>query len=377
MRILHVIFSHINNPLSAGGSAVRTHEVYKRMAARHEITVVTAAWPGGPKEEVIDGVRYLHLGRPRGAKGWSRAGFAWTMNWVALNAKRKWGADLLVVDISPFTPCFAPWLAKVPVIGVVQSWIDYRDAKRKHGAIGPWAVRVRDKALRGYRYLIAVSPTILDALSETCNGKAAMKYVPNGVEQRLFDVQSHDGDYFLFIGRIERFTKGLDLLIEAFHVFARRGHDTRLVVAGDGDFRADLETFVREKGLIDRVEFVGWVEGDRKLSLLSGCMCVCVSSRRESWGLTAVEAAACGKPVIGFDVPGVRDAVRNGETGILVPAEDVEAYAEAMVRISQDLQLRKRLGMAGREWARKFSWEETARKQEEFYTEVLEQEARK
>jgi len=123
------------------------------------------------------------------------------------------------------------------------------------------------------------------------------------------------------------------------------------------------------------VEFVGWVEGGAKAKLLQECMAFCFPSRRESWGMAAVEAAACEKPVIGFDVPGVRDAVRNGETGILVPAEDVEAYAQAMVRVAEDAELRRRLGEAGRKWASQFTWDETARKQEEFYLHVLEQES--
>ena len=90
-----------------------------------------------------------------------------------------------------------------------------------------------------------------------------------------------------------------------------------------------------------------------------------------------MEAAACGKPVVGFDVPGVRDSVKNGETGILVPPEDVQAYADAIVRICQDEELRRRLGEAGRERAKRFTWDETARKQEEFYMEVLDREARR
>jgi len=374
MRILHVIYSHINNPLSAGGSALRTHEVYRRMVARHEVTVVTAAWPRGPREEEIDGVRYLHLGRPRKGEGLSRAGFTWTMNQVCRGAKR-WGADLLVVDISPFTPCFAPWLSSLPQVGVVQSWIDPLGARQKHGWVGPWAVKLRDATLRRFTYLIAVSPTIEEELGRYRQQRTEIRLIPYGFDTGVFSYNGKcEKPYFLSLGRIEEFTKGLDLLIEAYSRTRERLRDMKLVIAGRGSFEGELRDMVGTRGLSDAVEFVGWVEGEAKAKLMQECMAFCFPSRRESWGMAAVEAAACEKPVIGFDVPGVRDAVRNGETGILVPAEDVEAYAQAMVRVVEDAELRRRLGEAGRKWASQFTWDETARKQEEFYLHVLEQE---
>lgn len=130
--------------------------------------------------------------------------------------------------------------------------------------------------------------------------------------------------------------------------------------------------------LLDRqVDLGGEVSDSEKQELLRRCLAVVMPSRYEGWGIVAIEAAACGKPVIGQKVTGLIDSVRDGETGILVPYEDVDALAAAINRIVHDDELRHRMGTAGRKWARNFSWDEAARKQEEFYYKVLEAESRR
>ena len=98
---------------------------------------------------------------------------------------------------------------------------------------------------------------------------------------------------------------------------------------------------------------------------------VCTPSRYEGWGIVAIEAAAAAKAVIGTDIPGLADAIRADETGLLVPSENPQALAIAMKRLLSDAFLRKRLGIAGRKWAARFTWDRTARAQEKVYLEVI------
>src|SRR5262249_9593655 len=81
---------------------------------------------------------------------------------------------------------------------------------------------------------------------------------------------------------------------------------------------------------------------------------------KEGWGLTILEAAACGTPSVATNVPGLRDAVRDGETGLLVPAGNVAALAAAMGRVLEDTTLRERLGRAAIDWAARFTWDAAA-----------------
>ena len=93
-------------------------------------------------------------------------------------------------------------------------------------------------------------------------------------------------------------------------------------------------------------------------------------SRYEGWGIAAVEAQAAGKAVLGTRVSGLRDAVREGETGLLVEAGQPEALAQGMRQLLDQPDLRLRLGRQGREWARRFDWAQIARDQEEVYLKM-------
>jgi glycosyltransferase involved in cell wall biosynthesis len=84
------------------------------------------------------------------------------------------------------------------------------------------------------------------------------------------------------------------------------------------------------------------------------------TSTIEGWGLGVIEAAACGTPTVASDSPGLRESVRDGETGILVPHGDVEALQNKMSSLLADTALRETMGTAARAWARQFSWKEMA-----------------
>jgi glycosyltransferase involved in cell wall biosynthesis len=98
--------------------------------------------------------------------------------------------------------------------------------------------------------------------------------------------------------------------------------------------------------------------------------CVTTSSK-EGWGLTVLEGNACGTPVIATDVPGLRDAVKDGETGILTPFGDISALEEEMVGLLQDATLRERLTGGALAWAREFNWDTAASKTIAVLEEIL------
>jgi glycosyltransferase involved in cell wall biosynthesis len=97
-----------------------------------------------------------------------------------------------------------------------------------------------------------------------------------------------------------------------------------------------------------------------KLALLRRAWALAFASPKEGWGITNLEAAACATPVVASDSPGLRESVRDGETGMLVPHGDVGAMARAMARIADDRALVDRLGAAGRRFAETFTWERAA-----------------
>src|SRR5262249_35372418 len=118
-----------------------------------------------------------------------------------------------------------------------------------------------------------------------------------------------------------------------------------------------VRTRIAALGLGDRVELRGFVDDDEKVRLLCTAHVLATASEKEGWGLTVLEAAACGTPAVASDAPGLRDAIRDGETGLLVRSGDVGALAAALRRVLEDAELRETLGRAAVAWAARFEWE--------------------
>jgi glycosyltransferase involved in cell wall biosynthesis len=203
-----------------------------------------------------------------------------------------------------------------------------------------------------------VSPSLLQDTSPLTSPDARATVIPNGVSAQFLAVEPREEPYILFLGRLDTYTKGLDILLEEYAPFARSHPDIRLVIAGDGPDMERLKALaVRAPEVRARVEFVGRVSGQAKTDLLAGCLCVAMPSRFEGWPLVAMEAAACQKPVVGSTARGLSDAVVDGQTGLLVDTGRPGALAGALQRVVEDPALRRTLGTAGRERARGFTWD--------------------
>jgi glycosyltransferase involved in cell wall biosynthesis len=165
--------------------------------------------------------------------------------------------------------------------------------------------------------------------------------------------------YILYLGRIKRY-KRIDLIVEAFIEIRKQVENVRLVVAGEGDYLGALESKCRELGLGEVVEFTGRVSREKKIRLLRGATMAMHTSEKEGWGMTNVEAQACGCPVVATASPGLRESVVDGKTGFLVRDQDRGALVDRAVEILRDPALRQTLSEEGMRWVKKFGWEESA-----------------
>jgi glycosyltransferase involved in cell wall biosynthesis len=175
---------------------------------------------------------------------------------------------------------------------------------------------------------------------------------------------------FLYIGRLKRY-KGVDVAVRALALARVRRPDLRLEIAGVGDFRPELEALVRSLGQGEAVTFHGFVSEAQKLHLLRSAWANVFPSPKEGWGITVMEAAACGTPSIASDSPGLRDSVRDGTTGFLVPHGSTDALAERMLALAADPTLVQRLGTAARAWAERHSWDHAADLTEQHLTDII------
>lgn len=138
---------------------------------------------------------------------------------------------------------------------------------------------------------------------------------------------------------------GIDLLLRAF---VGLPEFCRLMIVGDGPQRSELEALASELGIAARTEFVGAVAHTDVPSWLNRLDIYVAPSRLESFGVAVIEASACELPVVVSDAGGLAEVVRDGETGLVVPCEDVPALQGALIRLVLDAALRDRLGRAGR-----------------------------
>lgn len=368
MKILHIDPDDIGNPQSGGGP-VRTFEICRRLAARHEITVLTPTFPGSTPELWRDGVRYVRLGRRVRNHGSSHH---ITFFFSLPAAIRRFEHDLLVEDfMPPASVTLNPLFTRAPVIASVQ-WFFAETLARRYHLPFHWAER---HGLRLYRNFVVLSRQMHDLIASRTRG-ADIEVIRNGIgDPGLFSLPIEPGGYVLYLGRVDLEQKGLDLLLAAF---ARVPEPLRLplVVAGHGFEQPRADALVAQLGLGAWVRFTGRFDAAQRARWLQGCRFVCVPSRTETFGMVIAEACAAGKRVVAFDAPPMNEVAAPGACE-LVPPFDVDAYAAAMARLlACDGAEMTAAGLRCREWARQDRWDDIAQRQEAFYERVVERAAR-
>nr|HID58610.1 glycosyltransferase family 1 protein [Desulfobacterales bacterium] len=374
MRILHLIYDDIENPWCGGGGAVRAYEINRRLAQRHNITVITGNYPGA-EDEVVEGVRYVRIGSGKDYL-FSRVTYSLQMHRVLSRMEY----DLVVEDFSPFSPCFACLHTERPVVTLIHTYLGLR-ALRKYPLRGLLAIFFERLNLRLSTFIITVSPWLERRIHGKTQAKGLIRCICNGVDEKWFNIRNcAEDNYILYIGRIDFYTKGMDTLLKAFTLLSREVPGITLRIVGKGK-RRDLKKahrLVDTLNLHERVEFIGPVyDFERKAALYAKSQFVCIPSRTEGWPIVAIEAAAAGKAILGSRIPGLLDAVINGETGMLVPSDDPKDFCQAMHSLLQDGKRRKQLGANGRRWAARFRWDSVAKEQEAFYELALQLEDRR
>ncbi|HYU36832.1 MAG TPA: glycosyltransferase family 4 protein [Gemmatimonadales bacterium] len=199
---------------------------------------------------------------------------------------------------------------------------------------------------------------------------------PRAVRDR-FALPDAGTRWLVTVARLQRH-KGMDTVIAALPAILARAPDVRYAVAGAGPDRERLEKLTHKLGLADRVRFLGGVT-DQDLPALYNLASVYVGASRrserlgvEGFGISLVEASACGLPVVAGNSGGVPDAVQDGETGFLVPPEDPAALADAICRLLGDATLATRLGGNGRRAVEThFNWDRVVRDLREIESQVV------
>ncbi len=354
MRILALNWRDPKNP-ETGGAEIHLHEILRRTAAAgHTVTQISQAAGGLPPEEMMDGVRILRHGK--------RNTFNFSLKKFALSLDIAANFDLVIEDLCKI-PFYSPRWSPAPVLTIVPHL--FGTTAYKEVAL-PLALYVNfmESFIPGvYRNcpFVAISESTKKDLARRGIPVENISVVPCGIDTDLYSPGKPvpQQGAFLYVGRLKKY-KGVQFILAALALLRDAGKDYRLVVLGSGDYEKELKKTALRLNINNAVTFEGFVPQERKLHWLRKAWAAVFASEKEGWGLTVIEANACGTPVIASNSDGLRDSVQDGRTGILVPHGNVEELAAQMNRLASDPALRSSLGKNGLEWAAGFNWDATA-----------------
>jgi glycosyltransferase involved in cell wall biosynthesis len=363
VRILLVNWQDRENP-QAGGAEIHLHEIFGRLAAKgHTVRLLCGGWPACPPRAELDGIDVYRVG--------TRHTFPFLAHRF-YRTRLDPSADVLVEDINKI-PLYTPrWRAKKTVALVPHLFgsTAFQEFPAPLAAAVWMAERPLGSAYRDVPFE-AISESTADDLAERGIPRDSVEVIYPGVDTVAYTPNAGGRSakpVFSYLGRLKKY-KGVHLVIRAFAALGVP--DATLEIAGAGDYRPELEALARSLDLGDRVRFLGRISEADKLALLRRSWALAFASPKEGWGITNLEAAACATPVVASNSPGIRESVRDGATGFLVPHGDVPAMSAAMRKIAESRDLVVTLGKQARSFAESFTWERAAEQTERHLMRVV------
>jgi len=201
-----------------------------------------------------------------------------------------------------------------------------------------------------------------------------IKTISPGVDQSWLNVAIKKKDEFsdlLYFGRIEH-EKGIDILLKSFANVHQKFPSLKLHLIGEGNYLDYSKKLSKELNINSRTIFCGWKEKQEIQKIMSGCDLCVLPSRIESFGLTIAESMAAGIPVISTTAGAIPEIMKDGETGLLVPPDDIEALKIAIIYALENRDKMQSRAKAAQEKVKKFfSWDSAAKKHIEIYKSLL------
>jgi glycosyltransferase involved in cell wall biosynthesis len=368
MRILAVNWLDLKNP-QAGGAEVHLHEILKRLSrAGHQIDLLCSNYPGGSSSDTINAVRILRRG--------SRYNFNWVVPFALRKLIKSSRYDVVLEDINKI-PFYTPLYQHIPTLVVVPHLFADAVFKEINFLLGSYIFLAEKPVTYVYRNnrFMVISASTARELERRGISKDRIDVVECGIDKEVFrfDPEIHKFEHptLVYVGRLKKY-KTIETAIRGMLLIRESVPGARLVIIGSGDHRHELENLAASLKLEKEVEFKGYIPETEKVSYLRRAHISVYPSLKEGWGLTNIEANACGTAVLAARVPGLTDSVDEGRSGLLFDYGDVEQFAKMAIRILNDDDYRRGLEMGGLRWAANFSWDKAAAETERILIRIVE-----
>lgn len=341
----------------AGGAELYIEELARAWVREgNQVTLFCGNDGHSPRSETIEGVEIIR-------RGGFYLVYLWAFVYYFLRFRGRYD---VIVDCQNGIPFFTPLYAKETVYCLMHHV--HQEVFRR-SLWKPLAVFASflEKGLMPLVYrdtkFITVSGSSKQEMEEIGLGRAGIEIVNPGVHiGKLSAGEKTPQPTILYLGRLKAY-KSVDVLLRAFRLVLEKRPEATLVIAGGGEEESYLKRLAADLRLSDsKVQFLGRVSEENKVKLLQSSWVLVNPSFMEGWGIVIIEANACGTPVVASDIPGLRDSVRNDSTGYLVEYGDSPAFAERILTIIRDAELRETMAHRGRTWAESFDWQKSSAK---------------
>jgi glycosyltransferase involved in cell wall biosynthesis len=378
-RVVVTNWRDLDHPL-AGGAEIYAWQLARGLReAGAEVHFLTARAEGQAADDLRDGIEVHRRG---GTLGF----YVRTLLWLLKNRRRL---DA-VIDPACGLPTFSPLVLRrrTPVLLVVHHVHQAQFGVHfpaPVAAFGRWLERVAMQRVYRRRTTVAVSESTRAEMRDQLGWTGDIAILENGADLPSYDAPlaaDKDHDRVVVLGRLVAH-KRVDLALEALARVTQddrlHGRRLHLDVVGHGPEAGRLEARAAELGVAGQVTFHGYVPAEQKEALLARAVVHVCASDAEGWGQAVIDAAGWGVPTVARDVPGLRDSIRHGESGWLVPDSDdprllVERIADALAGVlvaAGDPDERIVRADACLAWARKFDWSQMRGNARDLTTEII------
>ena len=379
--------------LYLGGVEKRIIETSKRMQNQADITVYSGTKAGFKKPAVIDGVSFVPC--------YSTDRIFPLDNWFFNRSIAK-KAGAIDADVYEAHAVSGYGLLKAlnnhgnkkPFVHTIHGVLadEYEQARESsyqsfRGRIADYFMhrlaKLEEETAKNATLIVTISQHSLEKIKQFYNVDATkIHIVPNGVDPEQFKPSEDQAAVkrqfglgnepcVLFVGSLIP-RKGLPFLVEAAKKIVKEYVEAKFVIVGEGPLRNQLQRKLEAANLSGNFTFLGNIKGDMLPAIYNCADVFALPSIQEGQGIVLLEAQASAKPVVAFDIGGVNEAVRNGETGLLVKRGSPEKLADAIMKLLSDKALREKMGANGRMFvAENFTWDICAQKMLKVYNEAL------
>jgi len=324
-----------------------------------DVVLLTASVAGEPRQSQEHGYRTVR-------RGGQFTVYLWALLWLARHRRNIVG----VIDCQNGIPYFSPLVIRrrTPIVLVIHHV--HQDQFRRYfgrmfSVVGCWLEGPACRFVYGDRAVAALSPSTRNAVRQRLRLRGAVHVVPPGSDVKVSESEPAGSRAIaptvVCVGRLVPH-KRFELIIEAWPMVVERIDGARLEIIGQGSETQRLKMLCEELGVCDTVTFRGFLPRSQRDALLQTAWLTVNASAGEGWGLSIIEANALGVPAVVFDVDGMRDSVRHGETGWVVPSGG--SLAEMMIDalgVLADESAARQWARRARSWVGRFDWSETAR----------------